>query len=127
MIAKMILPIFGGVPAVWNACMLFFQAALLAGYAYAHTMPHWWGPRRHAILHIALLVLGIPALWLLRWPLTDPARCAPPPDANPIPWLLLLLAVCIGFPFFLVSTTAPLLQRWFAVTAHRSARDPYFL
>lgn len=127
MVGKMILPTFGGAPAVWNTCMLFFQAALLAGYAYAHAAPAWLGLRRHAALHFGLLVLGLPALLLLRLPLTEPGRWAPPGGANPIPWLLLLLAVSVGYPFFVLAATAPLVQRWFTATGHRSGRDPYFL
>lgn len=127
MVGKMLLPTFGGVPAVWNTCMLFFQTALLAGYAYAHVAPARLGLRRHAAIHLGLVLLGIPALLLLRLPLLAPGRWAPPAGANPIPWLLLLLTVCVGYPFLVLSATAPLVQRWFAATAHRAARDPYFL
>ncbi len=122
MIAKLILPTLGGTPAVWNTCMVFFQAALLAGYAYAHAATGWLGVRRQAALHAALLLVPLAVL-----PLRVAPGWTPPADANPIPWLLALLAVSVGLPFFVVSTSAPLLQKWFAATGHASARDPYFL
>jgi hypothetical protein len=121
MIAKMILPLLGGTPAVWNTCMVFFQAALLAGYAYAHATTTWLGLRRQVLLHTVLLFLP-----LLVLPITV-AGWTPRSDVNPIPWLLTLLAVSVGLPFFVLSASAPLLQRWFAHTGHASAKDPYFL
>lgn len=122
MVAKMVLPLLGGTPAVWNTCMVFFQAALLAGYAYAHAAPHWLGMRRQALVHLALLLIPLVVL-----PIAIGSEWAPAGDAHPIPWLLGLLLVVVGIPFFVVSTTAPLLQRWFAGTGHPAARDPYFL
>jgi hypothetical protein len=122
MIAKMVLPLLGGTPAVWNTCMVFFQAALLAGYAYAHAFPTWMGIRRHAVLHLVLLTLPFAVL-----PLAIPNYWTPPEDTNPIPWLLGFLAVSVGLPFFALSTNAPLIQMWFADTGHPSAKDPYFL
>src|SRR6187401_1016345 len=59
MIAKMVLPLLGGAPAVWNTCMVFFQAALLAGYAYAHATASWLGVRRQAVLHVGLLLVPL--------------------------------------------------------------------
>jgi hypothetical protein len=123
MIAKMILPKFGGTPAVWNTCMVFFQAMLLAGYSYAHAATGWFGPRRMAPFHVGFL--AVPILFVL--PFAVSPDWAPPPGANPIPWLLYLLLVTVGLPFFLVSTSAPLLQKWFASTGDPGARDPYFL
>src|SRR5262245_16721992 len=122
MVAKMVLPKFGGTPAVWNTCMLFFQAALLAGYAYAHWSTRWLGVRRQALAH--LLLMAVP---LVSLPVAVAEGWAPPGDANPVPWLLGLLAVTAGLPFFVVSTSAPLLQRWFAQSGHPDARNPYFL
>jgi hypothetical protein len=124
MIAKMVLPLLGGSPAVWNTCMVFFQAALLAGYAYAHSATAWLRPRAQAALHAALLLL--PLFYL---PLAIPEAWARslPTGSNPSPWLLGLLLATVGLPFFLVSTTAPLLQRWFSTTDHPAAADPYFL
>jgi hypothetical protein len=121
-IAKMILPMLGGTPAVWNTCMVFFQAVLLAGYSYAHLTTTWLGVRRQILLHLGVVLLPLVVL-----PISAAAGWLPPQEANPIPWLLGLLAVSIGLPFFVLSTTAPLLQKWFASTAHPSARDPYFL
>lgn len=122
MIAKMILPYLGGTPAVWNTCMVFFQAALLAGYAYAHYSVQLLGVRRQAILHMFLLLT--PALFL---PLALPNNWSPPGESNPIPAVLWVLTIAVGLPFFVISTSAPLLQKWFAETGHPSAKDPYFL
>ncbi len=120
--ARMVLPLLGGAPAVWNAAMVFYQATLLAGYAYAHVTTTWLGVRRQAVLHLVLLPLP-----LLILPISVPSGWAPPTAASPIPWLLTLLAVAVGVPLFIVSASAPLLQRWFAATGHPAAADPYFL
>ena len=122
MFARMVLPLLGGSPAVWNTCLVFYQAALLAGYLYAHATTSWLGARRQAALHVGLVLLP-----LLVLPIGIPSGWTPPAAANPIPWLLALLAAAVGLPFFAVSTTSPLLQRWFAGTGHSSAGDPYFL
>jgi hypothetical protein len=121
MVGKMILPLLGGTPAVWNTCMVFYQAVLLAGYAYAHFSTSWLGPRKQAVLHFVLLTL--PFLFL---PLVvDPDLIKG--GENPILGLLLLLSRTVGLPMFVVSASAPLLQKWFADTSHPSAKDPYFL
>ncbi|MHC4066408.1 MAG: hypothetical protein ACYSUI_18175, partial [Planctomycetota bacterium] len=122
MVGKMILPMFGGTPAVWNACMVFFQAALLAGYAYAHATVAWLGVRRQVALHPLVLLIPLVAL-----PIGFASGASAPTDANPVLWLLGLLAVSVGLPFFAVATSAPLLQKWFAGTGHPDAKDPYFL
>lgn len=123
MIAKMLLPLLGGTPAVWSTCMVFFQAELLAGYAYAHAATSRLGIRRQTALHAGLLVVP----WFVL-PLGIPRHSAPPPSSeDPTLWLLGLLITTAGLPFFLVSTTAPLLQRWFSGTGHRAAADPYYL
>ncbi|MDP8967146.1 MAG: hypothetical protein M3N04_00945, partial [Actinomycetota bacterium] len=122
MFAKFVLPLFGSTPAVWNTSMLFFQSTLLAGYLYAHESTRRLGVRRQAALHLAILLAAVVVL-----PIGVPDGWIPPADSNPVPWLLGLLAVTVGFPFFVVSTTAPLLQRWLAATDHPSAGDPYFL
>lgn len=122
MFAKMVLPKLGGTPAVWNTCMVFYQATLLAGYVYAHLSIKYLGPRRQAIIHAPLMLLP----WLVL-PIGVAAGWTPPSDVNPIPWLLMLLAVSVGLPFLFVSASAPMLQAWFAGTGHRSARDPYWL
>jgi hypothetical protein len=122
MVGKMILPLLGGTPAVWNTCMVFYQVTLLAGYAYAHFATRWLGPRRQALVHVALLL--IPFFF---FPLAVSRSFLEGGEEHPILPLLGMLVVCAGMPLFVVCTTAPLLQRWFASTRHRSARDPYFL
>jgi hypothetical protein len=122
MFAKMVLPRLGGSPAVWNTCVVFFQATMLAGYAYAHLTSRWLSLRKQAALHVALVVaagLMLPVVISDGW--------MPPVESTPIPALLMLLVVSLGGPFFAVSSTAPLLQKWFSETDQASARDPYFL
>ena len=120
---KMVLPLLGGSPAVWNSCLLFFQTLLLAGYLYAHLTSRWLSARNQAILHLALLASAI-----LLLPIRVPESWSQPPGtAMPIAWLLGLLTVALGLPFFLLSAGAPMLQRWFAGTRHASAKNPYFL
>jgi hypothetical protein len=121
LVGKMILPLLGGTPAVWNTCMVFFQAALLAGYAYTHSVSTYLPTRRQLILQSCLLVL--PFLFL---PFAIGAW-QPPTESNPAFAVLGILAVMVGIPFFVVATSAPLLQKWFAATGHPSAKDPYFL
>jgi spermidine synthase len=121
MCAKMVLPLLGGSPGVWNTCMLFFQAGLLAGYAYAHAGPLWLGTRFHGILHLGLLL--VPLLFLPIALGQEP----PDPDASPVLWLLEALLISAGFPFVMLASNAPLLQKWFAASGHARARDPYFL
>jgi hypothetical protein len=131
MVGKMILPLLGGTPAVWNTCMVFFQALLLAGYGYAHFSTQRLGARRQAHWHLAILILPLLALAGTAAFASEPVHVvrslAPQGSAYPFFGVVILLAVTIGLPFFVVSTTAPLLQRWFADTDHRNAADPYFL
>ncbi len=122
MLAKLVLPAYGGSPTVWNTCTLFFQALLLAGYAYVHVSTRRLGRRRQPWLHLALLVLPLVVL-----PIGLPDDTAPPTDADPALWLLRVLLLAAGLPFILLATTGPLLQRWFSWTGHRRAEDPYFL
>jgi hypothetical protein len=122
MVAKMVLPLFGGSPAVWNTCVVFFQALLLAGYAYAHWTPKYLGSRRQALLHLVLLVIP-----LLLLPIAVGDTWAPPATVEPVLWLLALLLVQVGLPFFMVAATTPLLQRWLSETQHVRAKDPYLL
>ena len=121
-VAKTVLPILGGTPMVWNTCVLFFQILLLGGYAFAHGATTWLGRRGRGIAYALVLALPIATL-----PFAIGADAQPPSHGNPIGWLLLVLARSIGLPFFALAATAPMLQRWFADTDHRSARDPYFL
>jgi hypothetical protein len=122
MFAKMILPLLGGSPSVWNTCIVFYQALLLLGYIYAHATTKWLGLRWQVALHVLLLVLVSVTL-----PVHVARGWAPPLSSNPVLWLLLLLLISVGLPFFTLSATAPLLQKWFVFTVHPSAKDPYFL
>lgn len=122
MFARMALPLLGGTPAVWNTCMVFFQASLLAGYLYAHLSTKWLGVRRQTMLHAGLLLLP-----LLVLPIAISEHWTPPTDGNPVPWLLLLLTATIGLPFFVVASSAPLMQKWFSSLGHTHSHDPYFL
>jgi hypothetical protein len=122
MIAKMVLPVLGGTPMVWNTCVLFFQTTLVAGYAYAHGSATWLNTRSRAFAYAAILALP---LFVLPFALRTAA--SPPADGRPIFWLLGVLLRSIGLPFFALSISASLLQKTFASTNHRSARDPYFL
>lgn len=125
MFTKMVLPLLGGTPSVWNTCLLFFQGALLAGYGYAHLTSRWLPVPRQAALHLALLAAAVATL-----PVALPPGAAPPPSgasAQAIGWLLARLTTVLGVPFVLLAAGAPLLQRWFAATRHPSASNPYFL
>jgi spermidine synthase len=122
MVAKMVLPMLGGSPMVWNTCMVFFQMALLVGYAYAHGATKWLNGRTQMALHVVLLLLPFSML-----PFLIGADSAPPAESAPIPWLLMMLASAIGLPFLTLATSASVLQHWFSRTNHPSARDPYFL
>lgn len=131
MIGKMILPLAGGTPAVWTTCMVFFQAALLGGYLYAHAGILRLGPRGMAGLHPMLL--GLPLLLLIAAgvaigsPLTPIEALAPQGGGFPFFTLTLLLLLLVGTPFFFLATSAPLVQRWFAATDDPAGKDPYFL
>ncbi len=120
MVGKMVLPYFGGAAAVWTTCVLFFQTMLLAGYVYAHILGRMPDHRKQILTH--MLVLLVPLLFL-------PISFAGPGSysQNPSVRLLLQLAAAAGIPFFVVSTTAPLLQNWLSRVEDASAHDPYFL
>ena len=118
LLAKYFLPWFGGAPAVWTTCMLFFQTLLLAGYAYAHGLANWLSPRAQSALHSSLLLVSVALLVCLAFiwpsPLTPGAAWKPQVGERPIWSLIALLAVSVGLPYFVLSTTGPLLQAWFA-------------
>ncbi len=126
---KMILPWYGGSPAVWTTCMLFFQLALLAGYAYAHGIDSGLPPRRQVRVHTGLLLLSAAVLallvtaWQREWIPHDALR--PDPFRHPVPQILLFLLATTGLPFFLLSSTSPLLQRWYSLL--RQDGHPYRL
>ena len=124
MFTKMVLPLLGGTPSVWNTCLLFFQAGLMAGYLYAHLTSRWLSVTGQAALHLVLLAVSLMAL-----PVTLASGLAPPTTGTgaAIGWLLALLATVLGAPFVLLSAGTPMLQRWFASTQHPEAQDPYVL
>ena len=118
--AKQILPWFGGSATVWTTCLVFFQSTLTAGYAYADWTVHKLAPKRSVQLHLLLLVAS-----LLVLPIMPADRWKPDGDENPS-WLILgMLAATIGLPYFLLSTTSPLVQAWFARRFHGAS--PYRL
>jgi len=108
LISRVILPWYGGTPAVWTTCMLFFQSALLAGYCYAHLVQAL-SARKQAIVHGCLLIVGLVLCKIM------PSETWKPRSVdNPIPSILMLLAANVGVPYLIASTTGPLLQAWFA-------------
>jgi hypothetical protein len=122
MFAKMALPFLGGSAAVWTTCIAFFQITLLAGYAYAHLSAKLLGRRLQVGVHALVLLAALTVL-----PIHVPVGWTPPLEPNPVGWLLLLLLVAVGLPFFALSATTPLLQEWFARSGHPLSDDPYFL
>lgn len=129
MVGKILLPYLGGTPSVWNTCMVFFQAALLGGYAYAHWLTTNRKIAQQMKIHMILLGVAFLPLILMRFDAGILAKSIlpPPTSMNPAPWLLLVLTLVAGLPFFAVSTSAPLLQKWFSSSDHPDAKDPYFL
>jgi spermidine synthase len=121
LIARLILPWFGGSAAVWTTCMLFFQALLLAGYAYAHWVTgNAFKGKRQAITHIVLLALAAATL-----PIAPAEAWKPSGEAEPITHILLLLCATVGLPYLLLASTSPLLAAWF--TQARPNENPYRL
>ena len=122
MVARQMLPVLGGVPMVWNGCVVFFQAVLLAGYGGAHVLTRGLiAPVRLmayaglAVLPLAFVHLGV-----------DPGSAARATDA-PLTWLLVALLTSVGPSFLVLAVSASVLQATFSSTGHKSARDPYFL
>jgi hypothetical protein len=111
LIGKYILPWFGGAPGVWTTCMLFFQALLLGGCAYAHFVSSWLRPRAQAALHFALIVAALALL-----PITPADSWKPDGSQDPTLRIFGLLIVSIGLPYFVLSATGPLMQSWFSRT-----------
>ena len=120
LIARLILPWFGGSAAVWTTCMLFFQCVLLAGYAYAHATTTKLGPRGQAVLHTVLLAAAVATL-----PILPDAEWKPEGGGEPISRILLLLSATVGLPYLLISSTSPLVQVWFSRV--RPGANPYRL
>ncbi len=131
LVGKLLLPLVGGTPGVWNTCMVFFQTVLLGGYLYAHRSFRQLGIRRQALVHLALLAIVLfafkAAVAATGSPVPVFTSLLPDDQDYPIFGLVALLSVAVGVPFFVLSTTSPVVQRWFATTGHPSARDPYFL
>ncbi len=122
MVAKTLLPIFGGGSSVWTTCMLFYQTVLLIGYLYAHVLLTRFSKRAqigiHAVVLVSALVVGV----MIDTPVAPSAG-----SDFPVPWLLGQLALVSGLPFFAISSAGPLIQGWFSKTGHTRAHDPYFL
>ncbi|MGR8999695.1 MAG: spermidine synthase, partial [Gammaproteobacteria bacterium] len=119
---KILLPLLGGSPAVWNTCMVFYQSILFLGYLYAHTISTRFSQHRQIQIHAAIILISFLAL-----PVALPENTVPPTESNPTFWLLWTLFLAIGLPYFVVSTTAPLIQKWFANVGHHTSHDPYYL
>jgi len=123
MVAKLLLPRLGGSAAVWNTSLVFFQAALLAGYGYAHWLQRSRSLRAQTVIHLAVLAGA-----LLFLPLRISGLLGDPSPNAPIPWLLAVLALSIGVPFAALSATAPLLQRWYgALRLQADGSQSYWL
>lgn len=122
MIAKTLLPSFGGGSSVWTTCMLFYQTLLLLGYLYAHILMTKFGRYAQMVIHGSLLILALGVGLMFDTPVA-------PEQAStfPVPWLILQLALVSGLPFFAISSAGPLIQGWFSRTGHARAHDPYFL
>ncbi len=136
LVGKLLLPLVGGTPGVWNACMVFFQSVLLAGYLYAHRSTGKLGVKRQAAFHLLALAAVVVSFKVAvavsetGSPVAVVSSVLPDDqDSSLLVFAQLGAAVglAVGVPFFVLSTTSPLLQRWFAASGHPAARDPYFL
>jgi hypothetical protein len=127
LIGKAVLPWFGGAPAVWTACLVFFQVALLAGYAYAHAVAVRARPRLQRAVHLAALASGAAALFVqvAAWgvPLLPGPNWKPTGSGHPATQITLLLLASVGLPFVVLAATSPLLQAWAARSI--ASRSPY--
>lgn len=119
---KLMLPLLGGSPAVWNTCMVFYQMLLFIGYLYAHYISTRLPHKRQIQVHAAVVLISLIAL-----PVALPESMVPPTDSNPTLWLVWTLFISIGLPFFVISTTSPLIQKWFSHVGHHTSHDPYYL
>lgn len=122
LVGKILLPVLGGAPAVWTTCMLFFQAALLAGYLYAEKAIKLLGCQKQSVIHLLLMILAFLSLPLdVR--VSDYAMIS----LQPTSWLLTKLTLSVGFIFFMVAANAPVILRWYSQTGQNDAADPYYL
>ena len=119
--ARLVLPLLGGAPAVWNTCLMFFQTLLLAGYLYAHGSARYLSTRKQVTFHVVLLLFCLVTL-----PVAIPNGWTPPSSGNVIWWLVRALSISVGLPFLVLSATAPLLQGWLA-GLDRPVENPYVL
>lgn len=130
LVGKLLLPLLGGTPAVWNTCLVFFQGLLLGGYLYAHLTTLRLGTLRQTRLHLVILLLPLVALawgWYATGSPVPIVESLIPVDSDyPVGPLLLLLLLAVGSPFLVLATTGPLLQRWLVAT-EGVKRDPYVL
>lgn len=124
LIAKTLLPLWGGAPAVWNTCLLFFQSMLLIGYLYALASSRWLNLRAQIALHVVLMLLI--GIYLWQSPVQAPVLSSLQ-HGSPTLVLLETLLFSIGLSFFIISASNPLLQSWFSKSKHHLAVDPYFL
>lgn len=122
LVGRLVTPLLGGSPAVWNTSMVFFQAALLAGYVYAHALARLRDLRVQAVIHALVLALA----WFVL-PVHVTPLLGPPNPEQPAFWLLGVLTLSVGAPFAAAAATAPLLQAWYARTGRADAHDPYYL
>lgn len=122
LVARLLLPAYGGSATVWSTSSLFFQVLLLLAYGYSHYATRRLGRRWQPKVHLVVLLLPLAAL-----PLAIPVDASPSGDSSPVLWLLRTLLLVIGLPFAVVATTGPLLQRWYSWSDHPRAEDPYFL
>ncbi len=129
MISKTLLPWFGGTSAVWSSAMLFFQIALTGGYAYANWLVRRTNSKKQTVIHLALIGISVCLvifLWIV-WPspVTPPANWKPDNAIDPLIYILFLLTVSVGLPFFVLSTNSPLMQAWFS--RNNPGKSPYWL
>lgn len=122
MVAKLLLPSYGGSATVWSTSALFFQVLLLTGYLYTHLTTERLGRRTQPAVHMVVLLLPLAVL-----PLALPHSAVPEAGSSPALWLLRTLTVMVALPFLVISTSGPLLQRWYSWTGQRRSGDPYFL
>ena len=122
MFAKMTLPLLGGTPAIWNTAIVFYQTVLLLGYAYTHFTSRFLTFKTQAIIQIGLMSIAVIFL-----PISVSIEAQSLPNSHYSFWLLGLYTLSIGFPFFVLSTLSPLIQKWFSQTTHVNAPNPYFL
>ncbi len=122
MVAKQLLPVFGGTPGVWNASVTFFQVALLVGYAIAHVSLLVFGVRRQPLIQIGLAAVALAFL-----PFAVGTNATPPASFPHAVWIAVLLAVSVGVPYLAVTTASPVLQRWYAAIGQDDSAEPWFL